>query len=403
MNDNKIAFIICTNNQLYFNECCYYINRLLLPEGFERDVIGIEDAPSMCAGYNAGMQSSDAKYKVYLHHDVFIKEPKFIFYLLERFRSAPDVGMIGMVGGCGMPKTGVAYLAWNEGTVDCREPDFAYQLICDPGQQEDCPVDAVDGLLMATQYDIAWREDLFVNFDFYDVSQSFEMRKAGYHILVPYQKTPWVIHDSSFAKLNYYDKNRKIILETYPEFFTEEDGFPFVYEEEWENLSEMLAGEVRGFIDSGNWEDAGKLIEAYHKNQMKNSALELYGVMCEIYQKEQECGVKERFFDKAGGYEAAYQKYMTVRFLLRRAECKMEQAAYSELKEAVTGGKISAEALFLLILHGSYDKETVLCEVIPWCEAAGDESGVQKLGALYGRVKGKPLPFAYSKRVQEKQ
>ena len=97
MNENKIAFIICTNNQLYFNECCYYINRLLLPEGFERDVIGIEDAPSMCAGYNAGMQSSDAKYKVYLHHDVFIKESKFIFYLLERFCSAPDVGMIGMV------------------------------------------------------------------------------------------------------------------------------------------------------------------------------------------------------------------------------------------------------------------------------------------------------------------
>lgn len=74
--------------------------------------------------------------------------------------------MIGMVGGCGMPKTGVAYLAWNEGTVDCREPDFAYQLICDPAQQADCPVDAVDGLLIATQYDVAWREDLFVNFDF---------------------------------------------------------------------------------------------------------------------------------------------------------------------------------------------------------------------------------------------
>lgn len=57
MNENKIAFIICTNNQLYFNECCYYINRLLLPEGFERDVIGIEDAPSMCAGYNAGCRA----------------------------------------------------------------------------------------------------------------------------------------------------------------------------------------------------------------------------------------------------------------------------------------------------------------------------------------------------------
>ena len=78
---------------------------------------------------------------------------------------------------------------------------------------------------------------------------------------------------------------------------------------------------------------AGKIIELYHKNQMKNSALELYGVMCEIYEKEQECGIKEHFFDKTGGYEAACQKYITVRFLLRRVECEMESAAYSELKE----------------------------------------------------------------------
>lgn len=399
MRENKIAFIICTNNKLYFDECCYYINRLILPEGFERDIIGIEDAPSMCAGYNAGMHDSDAKYKVYLHQDVFIQESHFIEYLLERFQQNADIGMIGVMGGIGMPKTGVAYLAWNAGAVNCCDPDMAYRLYCAKNQKEDRIVDAVDGLLMATQYDVAWREDLFVNFDFYDVSQFFEMRKAGYHIVVPYQKTPWVIHDSSFAKLNHYGKNRKIALETYPEFFTEEDGFPFVYEEEWENLSEMLADEVRGLIDDGNWEDAGQLIEAYHKNQMKNSALELYGVMCEIYQKEQECGVKERFFDKTGGYAAAYQKYMTVRFLLRRAECKMEQAAYSELKEAVMDGRISAEALLLLILHGSYDKETVLYKVIPWCEAAGDKNGVQKLQVFCEQVKGETLAWAYSKRI----
>lgn len=403
MNDNKIAFIICTNNQLYFNECCYYINRLLLPEGFERDVIGIEDAPSMCAGYNAGMQSSDAKYKVYLHQDVFIRETHFIEYLLERFKQKEDIGMVGVMGGVGMPKTGVTYLAWNAGAVDCCDPDMAYRLYCARNQREDRFVDAVDGLLMATQYDVVWREDLFVNFDFYDVSQSFEMRKAGYRIVVPYQKTPWVIHDSSFAKLNNYDRNRKIALEIYPEFFTEEDGFPFVYEDEWEKLSEALAGEVRGLIDSGNWEEAGRLIEAYHKNQMKNSALEVYGVMCEICQKERESNVKSHFFDEMGGFMAAYEKYMTVRFLLRRVECKMEQAAYAELQDAVTHGRISADALLLLILHGSYDKETVLREVIPWYEAAGDKDGVHKLRMFCEKVKGKPLPFAYSKRVHAKQ
>ena len=70
--------------------------------------------------------------------------------MLERLRSAPDFVMIGMVGGCGMQNNGVAYLESNEGNVDCRETDFAYQIICDPAQQADCPVDAVDGLLIAT-------------------------------------------------------------------------------------------------------------------------------------------------------------------------------------------------------------------------------------------------------------
>ena len=67
--------------------------------------------------------------------------------------------------------------------------------------------------MIATQYDIPWREDLFTHFDFYDVSQSFEMRRAGYKVLVPYQETPWVIHDSSFAKLTYYDEARKSLPE----------------------------------------------------------------------------------------------------------------------------------------------------------------------------------------------
>ena len=115
MNENKIAFIICTNNQLYFNECQYYIHNLILPQGMELDVIGVTEAPSMCAGYNAGMKSSDAKYKVYLHQDVFIREPRFIIYLLERFQNDAYIGMIGMIGGNGMPKTGVTYRAWTVG------------------------------------------------------------------------------------------------------------------------------------------------------------------------------------------------------------------------------------------------------------------------------------------------
>lgn len=403
MNEKKIAFIICTNNDLYFNECCYYINNLILPDGFERDIIDIKDAPSMGAGYNAGMQSSDAKYKVYLHQDVFIQEAYFIEYILERFKNNHDIGMIGVMGGIGMPKTGVAYLAWNVGKVDCCDPDIAYRLYCTKAQKDDVIVDAVDGLLIATQYDVPWREDLFLNFDFYDVSQSFEMRRAGYHILVPYQQTPWVIHDGGFAKLNNYDKNRKMALAEYPEFFTEENGFPFSYQEEWENLSEMLASEVRRSIDVGNWEEAVQLIEAYNKNPMKNSTLEQYSVMCEIYQKERSCGVKYCFFDEKEGYTAAYEKYMTVRFLLHRIEAGMDSSSYSELKCAVIDGDISAEAMLIIILHGSCDKALVLQKIISWYEVVGDAEGVQKLREVYNSIKGKPLLIAYSKRCSAEQ
>ena len=72
MNHKKITFILCVNDDTEFSECRFYLDRLILPEGFEKDIITIEEAPSMTAGYNAGMQSSDAKYKVYLHQDVFI-------------------------------------------------------------------------------------------------------------------------------------------------------------------------------------------------------------------------------------------------------------------------------------------------------------------------------------------
>jgi hypothetical protein len=308
-----------------------------------------------------------------------------------------------MVGGCGMPKTGVTYLAWNAGTVDCREPDMAYQLICAPEQKEDRIVDAVDGLLMATQYDVEWREDLFRDFDFYDVSQSFEMRKQGYQILVPYQQNPWVIHDSSFAKLDRYDKNRLICLKEYPEFFTEEDGFLFTYQEEWQKLSDILAGEIRDRIDGGDWENAAQMILSYRRNERKNSTLEMYGIMCDIHKKEAECGVETVFFPAGIGYKTVYEKYVTVKFLLRRLECDMPSEDYQSLKDAVENETVSCEALVILILHGTLNREKVLRKLMDWYQEAGRTQEYEYIRRVYEQVKGKVLPFAYSKRAAKKK
>ena len=74
MDDKKICFIMCVNDAALMDEAIYYLNRLEVPEGYVTDLLTIEGAPSMAEGYNEGMRSSDAKYKIYLHQDVFIIE-----------------------------------------------------------------------------------------------------------------------------------------------------------------------------------------------------------------------------------------------------------------------------------------------------------------------------------------
>ena len=70
--NKKIAFIICTNNELFLNECISYLNELVVPEGYDTDLLAISDAVSMPSGYNEAMRASDADIKIYMHQDVFI-------------------------------------------------------------------------------------------------------------------------------------------------------------------------------------------------------------------------------------------------------------------------------------------------------------------------------------------
>lgn len=72
MNDKKICFIICYNDDKYISECLHYINRLTVPDGYLLDVLTVKNADSMTSGYNAAMNETDAKYKIYMHQDVFI-------------------------------------------------------------------------------------------------------------------------------------------------------------------------------------------------------------------------------------------------------------------------------------------------------------------------------------------
>lgn len=76
-------------------------------------------------------------------------------------------------------------------------------------------VQAIDGFLMATQTDILWREDTFTEWDFYDVSQSYEFRRAGYQVVVPYMERPWCMHDCGAINLENHYSWRDVFVQEY--------------------------------------------------------------------------------------------------------------------------------------------------------------------------------------------
>lgn len=55
-NPNKISFIICVNNETYYEECLFYIERLHVPEGFTLEVFPMRRANSIYQGYNQAMK-----------------------------------------------------------------------------------------------------------------------------------------------------------------------------------------------------------------------------------------------------------------------------------------------------------------------------------------------------------
>ena len=215
VDEKKICFVTCVNDDRAMEEALYYISRLEIPDGYEVETLQIKDAKSMTSGYNEAISMTNAKYKVYMHQDVLIINRHFIIDLLDIYKN-PEIGMIGMVGAPEMPESGIM---WNASRVGGLYSHNHYETITAHfDEMEDAyyfDVEAVDGFLISTQYDLPWREDVFKGWDFYDVSQSYEFRKHGYKVAVPHQNPPWCLHDDGFLNLKNYYKTRKLFKATY--------------------------------------------------------------------------------------------------------------------------------------------------------------------------------------------
>ncbi len=196
MDERKICFITCVNDEAWYEESLLYLKSLCLPEGMRAEYLPVRGASSMCAGYNEGMRQSDAKYKVYLHQDTLVVNKELVRDLLRLFAD-DSIGAVGVIGCRCLPRSGV----WWDGmrtygrVLHACEPESVVDSMCMQPEGAFMEVEAVDGLFIATQYDIRWREDLFTGWHLYDTSECKEMQRRGYRVVVPNQSERfWCIH-----------------------------------------------------------------------------------------------------------------------------------------------------------------------------------------------------------------
>ncbi|MEG0688567.1 MAG: glycosyltransferase family protein, partial [Hungatella sp.] len=215
MNDFQICFIICTNDHNKLEDCLTHIGKLEIPDGYEIDLITIEDAASIAEGYQNAMAQSNAKYKIYLHQDVCILNQRMLFEMLDIFLPNPSIGLLGVVGYKRVAQSGIMWESPSGyGELYENRSEEAYCLHKKPfGLYEE--VAMIDGVLMCTQYDIPWRTDLLKGWHFYDASCSMEYLHAGYHIVVPKQFETWCIHKCGIPSIKDYDKERLVFVQEY--------------------------------------------------------------------------------------------------------------------------------------------------------------------------------------------
>lgn len=223
MNDHKFAIIICTNDDLLLEECLHYIDHLVIPEGYAIEIFTIREANCITQGYNEAMNTSDAKYKIYMHQDVFILNRYILEDLLTIFEIDPKIGMVGMIGYENVSSDGIMWHGKRYGDLYTQNPDTPYPILSsyryDILRDSYSYVAEIDGLFMATCQDLPWDTDRLDDWDFYDAFQSIRFLLEGYRIAVPLQRHPWCMHDPNcFPSLFSYNRYRQIFLQEYPQF-----------------------------------------------------------------------------------------------------------------------------------------------------------------------------------------
>lgn len=248
MDERKIEIIIHATNEDFLAQLIQSLETVVVPENFFAEVEVIGDG-SKYEAYNAAMQASDAKYKIYLDERAVITNKNFLVELLEIFDGDKKIGAVGTSGALELSTSGVSFYSekW-------KSKNYI-------GEAQ-----VVDGFFFATQYDLPWREDLFKDNFFGGQAQCVEFKRAGYKVFIG---GDWIFFDTDTVKLD--EASRNIFLNEYSA-----DLFPLVtiliptfnrpkwFKEALESALNQTYRNIEIIIsDDSTNDDTEKLIQSY--------------------------------------------------------------------------------------------------------------------------------------------
>jgi hypothetical protein len=190
-----VAFLCCVDDENKLEALERSIRGLDPCERAEIGIFTVRGQTSIASAYNRLLHDAAGwRYKVYVHQDVVVLNRRLVADLLRLFRRR-TIGLVGVAGCRFLPPS---YVWWNGSGLYGRvlEDRGEGLRLLDFGDLpgECAPVECVDGLFLATQYDLPWDERI-PGFHFYDVTQSTRFLLRGYEVVVARQGEPWLRHD----------------------------------------------------------------------------------------------------------------------------------------------------------------------------------------------------------------
>ena len=216
--NKKFCFIIVYNDESCLNECLSYIDHVNVPDGFEIDLLTVNEVNSMAEGYQEAMKMSDAQFKIYMHQDTFIVNKDILIDLDNLFESDSKIGAIGISGSISILGNDISLASEVYGKpISIKYPSFDminYSRKKNEWEKVDkdyIELNCLSGFFIATRYDVDWEELIQNDWRYYGVIHSLELLEKGYKLIVPKNANTWCIHDGNNQGL-FFSKDTIVLL-----------------------------------------------------------------------------------------------------------------------------------------------------------------------------------------------